>query len=160
MEGWLGVRSVRTLEVRVERQSGNAEKIVAWLDGLLRGEGKDEHVKLVQSMVSGIKHASLQKEDVKGWLGEQMPNGYGPVFALWMKSESLARRLPSHLALMLHATSLGGVESLVEWRRMSDDDVDPTLLRVSVGIEGWEDLRDDLLRAFQALADEDRPSDA
>ena len=63
-------------------------------------------------------------------------------------------RLPSKLRLFFHATSLGGVESLVEWRAMSDEGVDPRLLRVSVGLEAWEDLRDDLLRAFGELWEE------
>jgi cystathionine gamma-synthase len=71
-----------------------------------------------------------------------------------MKTEELARRLPSKLALFHHATSLGGIESLIEWRTMSDNTVDTRLLRVSVGIESWEDLRDDLLNGFNALAEE------
>lgn len=82
-----------------------------------------------------------------------MPNGFGPVFALWMKTEEDARRLPSKLQLFHHATSLGGVESLVEWRRMSDESIDATLLRFSIGVENWVDLRDDLATAFLALAE-------
>jgi cystathionine beta-lyase/cystathionine gamma-synthase len=50
-----------------------------------------------------------------------------------------------------HATSLGGVESLIEWRRMSDKGVDSRLLRVSVGVEGWEDLKTDLLDGMKSL---------
>jgi cystathionine beta-lyase/cystathionine gamma-synthase len=86
------------------------------------------------------------------WLKQQMPNGFGPVFSIYMKDNHLARILPSRLRLFHHATSLGGVESLIEWRRMSDADVDERLLRVSVGVESWEDLKDDLLEAFKALA--------
>jgi hypothetical protein len=41
-----------------------------------------------------------------------------------------------------HAISLGGVESVFEWRTMTDAMVDKRLLRISVGLEGWEDLRD------------------
>ena len=54
--------------------------------------------------------------------------------------------------------SLGGVESLIEWRRMSDATVEDTLCRVSVGVEGWEDLRDDLVQGLRALAEEDGES--
>lgn len=75
-------------------------------------------------------------------------------FVLWLGSDSLNRRLPSKLNLFHHATSLGGVESLIEWRTMSDSKVDTRLLRVSVGLEFWEDLKDDLLQGFQALSDE------
>ncbi|EON67254.1 hypothetical protein W97_06507 [Coniosporium apollinis CBS 100218] len=153
LEGWLGVRSLRTLELRVVRQSGNAEKLVGWLDGLLRGNGEGEEGKLVRQVVARVRHASLQKGEM-GWLREQMPGGFGPVFAVYMTTSELAKRLPSKLKLFHHATSLGGVESLIEWRRMSDADVDERLLRVSVGVESWEDLREDLLQGFKALAAE------
>jgi len=100
-----------------------------------------------------VEHASLQESDIKdGWLLKQMPNGFGPVFAITMREADLAKRLPSKLNLFHHATSLGGVESLIEWRTMTDSTVDTRLLRVSVGIEGWKDLRDDLLQGFKALA--------
>lgn len=84
-----------------------------------------------------------------------MPVGFGPVFAIWMRDGGLARRLPSCLELFAHATSLGGVESLVEWRAMTDESVDHRVLRVSVGLEDWEDLRRDLLQGFRTLAGEE-----
>lgn len=165
MEGWLGVRSVRTLGVRVERQAANVGKLVAWLDAALnpeKGSGVGESTtsnsagaKIVRDVVSKVEHASLQVADLQdGWLLKQMPNGFGPVFSITMKTQELAQRLPSKLALFHHATSLGGVESLIEWRTMSDATVDTKLLRVSIGIEGWEDLRDDLLAGFTALSEE------
>ena len=158
LEGWLGVRSLRTLELRVQRQSQNAEKLVAWLVGLLEPENvanentgaSSGNSEVVKAVVEKIAHASLQHGD-RHWLQKQMPNGYGPVFAIWMKDESVARAFPSKLRLFHHATSLGGVESLIEWRTMSDATVDTRLLRVSVGVENWEDLRDDLLTAFKTL---------
>ena len=150
LEGWLGVRSLRTLELRVKRQSETAERLVCWLDDQLRGDGGKEDGKVIRTVAEKVQHASLQHEDM-AWLKQQMPGGFGPVFALWMKSEAFARRLPSKLHLFHHATSLGGVESLIEWRAMSDRTVDRRLIRVSVGIEHWEDLRDDLSRAFGEL---------
>ena len=150
LEGWLGVRSLRTLEVRVRRQSESAEKLVGWLNNCVAGQGDQEDVDMVQGCVAKVQHASLQNNDMK-WLKKQMPDGFGPVFAIWTKDESLARRLPAELNLFSHATSLGGVESLIEWRAMSDSSVDRRLLRVSVGLEGWIDLRDDLRIAFRKL---------
>jgi cystathionine gamma-synthase len=150
LEGWLGVRSLRTLDLRVQRQSSNADNLVRWLHESLNGKGEDAEV--VKKVVSKASHASLQESDM-GWLKEQMPNGFGPVFSIYMKEMQQARSLPSKLRLFHHATSLGGVESLIEWRRMSDNDVDETLLRVSVGVENWEDLKHDLLTAFKTLAD-------
>ncbi|KAI2473527.1 PLP-dependent transferase [Annulohypoxylon bovei var. microspora] len=145
-EGWLGVRSLRTLEVRVRKQSADAELLVAWLASQV-ADGK------VQDLVKEVRHASLQAEDLRegGWLRTQMPNGFGPVFAVYMRDEEAARRLPSKLELFHHATSLGGVESLVEWRAMTDATVDRRLLRFSIGLEGFEDLRNDLAKGFEAL---------
>ena len=156
MEGWLGVRSIRTLSLRVERQSSSATKLVGWLASVLHGdlEGHDsEDSIVVKQAVEKVHHASLQHEDMD-WLMKQMPNGFGPVFAITMKTANLARRLPSKTELFAHATSLGGVESLIEWRAMSDASVDRRLLRVSVGIEAWEDLKRDLMAAFSALIGE------
>lgn len=150
MEGWLGVRSIRTLDLRVKKQSKNAGKLVDWLSTCKNTDSEDEEAKLVKAVVYRIQHASQQVEDMH-WLKEQMPNGFGPVFAIWMKDKSMARRLPSLLSLFHHATSLGGVEGLVEWRSMSDATVDPRVVRVSVGVEDWEDLKEDFINGFQAL---------
>ncbi|KAJ4299842.1 hypothetical protein N0V90_005088 [Kalmusia sp. IMI 367209] len=149
LEGWLGVRSLRTLELRVQRQSSNATNLVSWLSSAMNGKGEGSDI--VSKVVSKITHASLQEKDFP-WLKKQMPNGFGPVFCIYTKTPSQARELPSHLRLFHHATSLGGVESLIEWRRMSDSGVDERVLRVSIGVENWEDLRDDFIQAFEKLA--------
>lgn len=168
LEAWLGVRSLRTLGLRVERQSASAEKLVAWLKSCLdttpteKDSGHEEEEEddddgeassVVRRCVSRLTHASLQAP-TSPWLQTQMPHGYGPVFALWMRSPALARRLPSRLHLFTHATSLGGVESLIEWRVMSDKTVDGRVMRISVGVEAWEDLKADLLAGFRALCEE------
>ncbi|KAI9171363.1 putative trans-sulfuration enzyme [Paramyrothecium foliicola] len=148
LEGWLGLRSLRTMELRVKRQSETATALVQWLAGHL-GDPSNP----VGAVVDRVLHASLQPEARQegSWLRQQMPVGYGPVFAIIMKDAAIAKRLPSKLQFFHHATSLGGTESLIEWRRMSDEGVDPRLLRVSVGVEGFEDLKRDLQDAFEAL---------
>ncbi|KAF7549692.1 hypothetical protein G7046_g8264 [Stylonectria norvegica] len=83
-----------------------------------------------------------------------MPGGYGPVFSIYLRDPETAKRLPSKLRLFHHATSLGGVESLIEWRAMTDPNVDKRLLRVSIGVEGFEDLKADLLQGLEALQKE------
>ncbi|KAI4284911.1 MAG: hypothetical protein L6R38_001054 [Xanthoria sp. 2 TBL-2021] len=150
MESWLGVRSLRTLDLRVKRQSENASRLVNWLDFCKNSDSRGEETELVKTVVEKIQHASLQHEDMP-WLKQQMPQGFGPVFAIWAKEERMARQLPSLLTLFHHATSLGGVESLIEWRSMSDRTVDSRVLRVSVGVEDWEDLKADLMRGFKDL---------
>jgi cystathionine beta-lyase/cystathionine gamma-synthase len=158
LEGWLGVRSVRTLELRVKRQSETALRIVDALDGALSGHTvgtglSQGDVEAVKAVLAEVKHASLQASDMP-WLRKQMPNGYGPVFSIVMKNSEFAKRLPSKLHLFHHATSVGGVESLIEWRTMTDPTVEKTLLRVSIGVEDSRDLLDDLLQALRALAEE------
>ncbi|CAI7577370.1 unnamed protein product [Penicillium crustosum] len=150
MESWLGIRSLRTLEVRVQRASQNSARLISWLHGAMQAsspaDGSEEMV--VQSIVQKIHHASLQDQP---WLQKQMPNGFGPVFSIVLHSEQFAKVLPTKLHFFQHATSLGGVESLIEWRALSDSRIDRKLLRVSVGLENWEDLKDDLLQAFKLL---------
>jgi cystathionine gamma-synthase len=161
MEGWLGVRSLRTLELRVLRQSESAGKLVWFLNQAVTGKDESEEAKAVKAVVAGVEHASLQEKDMArgedgkiGWLKEQMPNGFGPVFGMHLKKAVYAKCLPSKLHLFHHATSLGGVESLIEWRKMSDATVAETLVRVSVGIENWEDLKRDIVNGCKALAAE------
>ncbi|PGH14539.1 hypothetical protein AJ80_05859 [Polytolypa hystricis UAMH7299] len=152
MEAWLGVRSLRTLEVRVQRLSLNAGHLVSWLASALNASspapGSDEAT--VQAVVESISHSSLQRDDMD-WLAKQMPAGFGPVFSVVFKEERFARYLPSKLKFFHHATSLGGVESLIEWRALTDPTVDRRLVRVSIGLENWEDLKDDFLEGFRAV---------
>lgn len=164
LEGWLGVRSVRTLELRVMRQSETATRLVRTLYGAISGEIEskgeesllsEKEVRLVRKLVKNVEHASLQTSDLEaGWLRKQMPGGFGPVFALTLQSGELARYLPSKLHLFHHATSLGGVESLIEWRTMTDGTVGPEVLRVSIGIEDYRDLLEDFLQAFRSLEEQ------
>ncbi|PGH06292.1 cystathionine beta-lyase [Blastomyces parvus] len=152
MEGWLGVRSLRTLEVRVQRQSANAARLVGFIHGALKmgdadvKEGSEEAA--VRAVVETVKHASLQGEE---WVRRQMPNGFGTVFSITLREKRFSQLLPTKLSLFHHATSLGGVESLIEWRALTDPTVDQRLMRVSVGLENWEDLKGDLVQAMREV---------
>lgn len=68
-----------------------------------------------------------------------------------MSNSEYAALLPFELRYWTPATSLGGVESLIEHRLRSDATSDPRLVRLSVGVEEFEDLRDDLKQALNAL---------
>ncbi|RAH67790.1 cystathionine beta-lyase [Aspergillus aculeatinus CBS 121060] len=153
LEGWLGLRSVRTLELRVRRQAETARVLVGWLVAEIAAAAAS----VVGKVLRGVRHASLQVEDLDlggdggGWLRRQMPAGFGPVFAITARTPELARRLPSRMRVFQHATSLGDVESLIEWRAMSDSSCDECLLRVSCGLEDVEDLKRDFLQACRAV---------
>ncbi|KAG6274406.1 hypothetical protein E4U48_002576 [Claviceps purpurea] len=154
LEGWLGLRSLRTLELRVTRQSQTATALVAWLSSELKQKQGQQPSSAVARVVESLHHASLQPEaaDENSWLRRQMKGGYGPVFAIVMKDMEQAKKLPSRLKLFHHATSLGGVESLIEWRAMTDPNVNPRLMRVSIGVESFEDLKADLEQALGSLS--------
>lgn len=147
LESALLVRSLRTFELRVARQSKSAETIVKFLDL----HKKDFPV------LDVLHHGSLQQqndEKEKQWITEQMPNGHTPVFSIELTSEDQAKLLPSKLKLFHHATSLGGAESLIEWRAMSDDHISKKLLRLSIGLEDPRDLLEDLVRGLLAVGGE------
>ncbi|KAK9472965.1 pyridoxal phosphate-dependent transferase [Dipodascopsis tothii] len=137
LEAWLLLRSMRTLSVRVRAQSASAEKIVRWLA---------DNVERLPALTK-VHHSSLQTE---AFVAEQLAGGHSPTFSFEVTSAEVARALPDRLKLFHHATSLGGVESLIEWRAVTDPHVQLTLLRVSVGLEDPDDLIADLEQGLLA----------
>jgi len=135
LETWLVLRGVRTLAVRVRRQSESAARIAAWLEPRVRR----------------VWHPSLPSHPGHD-LGRRQMEGSGPVLSFELSSEAEAKELPRRLRLFRNATSLGGVESLVEWRRKHDPEATPELLRVSVGLEDVGDLIADLEGGLAALS--------
>lgn len=136
LEAYLLLRSLRTYELRINKQSENATQIVKFLS-----ENKASYPSLAV-----IHHSSLQKD---GFVAKQMVGGHSPVFSIELSSPEKAKSLPSKLQFFQHATSLGGVESLIEWRAVTDANARKTLLRVSCGVENVEDLIADLDRALR-----------
>jgi cystathionine gamma-synthase len=127
LETWLVLRGLRTLGLRVRRQSDTATRLAAWLE----------------PRVARVWHPSLRSHPGHAVAARQM-SGFGAILSIELGSEEAARELPGRLSLFRDATSLGGVESLVEWRRKHDPEAPPALLRVSVGLEDFEDLVRDL----------------
>lgn len=121
MEVWLALRGLRTLHVRVDRASSNAAELARRLAG-------HDAVERVRYPGTGAMVAI----EVRGGAAA---------------ADAVARRC----RLWLDATSLGGVESLLERRRKYAAEaatVPENLLRLSVGIEDVEDLWRDLDRAL------------
>ncbi|OAX80589.1 hypothetical protein ACJ72_05078 [Emergomyces africanus] len=146
----VGGEEFADVEVRVQRQSATVAKLVEFIDGALRmadadvQEGTEEAV--VRLVVETVTHASLQTEE---FVRRQMPNGFGTVFSITLREKRFSQVLPTKLKLFHHATSLGGVESLIEWRALTDPTVDQRLMRLSIGLENWEDLKGDLVQAMR-----------
>ncbi|THH33592.1 hypothetical protein EUX98_g557 [Antrodiella citrinella] len=150
LETWLLLRSLRTLHLRVPRQSESATILAQWLSQASNGKGADG---IPAGVVDTVYHGSLQGKDENGWEpSQQMEGGWNATFAFTLKSVEQATNLPHSVKLFIAATSLGGVESLVEHRVASDPGEDPHLIRLSIGVEDVEDLKNDLRRALQNVA--------
>ncbi|BFZ61125.1 hypothetical protein YB2330_002183 [Saitoella coloradoensis] len=140
MEQWLLLRSLRTLDMRVRQQSTTATILAQKLFELAASS---------TSPIQSVHHASLQPASLTASL---FPSGLYPAcFAIVLRTGDLAKRFPSKLKVFNHCTSLGGVESCVEWRAMSDATCDPGLVRISVGVEASEDLVRDFVQGLEAL---------
>ncbi|GAA5994700.1 uncharacterized protein JCM10292_004303 [Rhodotorula paludigena] len=150
LDAWLLLRSLRTLSVRVTQQSRTATALAQWLASLARAEpGSD--LDGPGGVVETVWHTALQR-DAGELLGKGKQMESGPAcFAVLLKKEVYAQYLPHRLKLFIPATSLGGVESLIEQRRVSDPGADPRLVRLSIGLEDFEDLKADLIQGFKAV---------
>ncbi|MCA1776549.1 MAG: PLP-dependent transferase [Loktanella sp.] len=136
-EAWLLVRSIRTLPLRVERMSANA---------LAVAQAMEAHAK-----VDAVFYPGLPSHDGHAIAARQMTGGFGPLLSVCVQggaAEALA--VAGRLQLFHRATSLGGVESLVEHRHTIEPHtgIPENLLRLSVGIEDAGDLVADLEQAL------------
>jgi cystathionine gamma-synthase len=119
-EAWLALRGLRTLSVRLERASESAAVLAARLR----------------------EHPQVERVRYPGW-------GFGLSFDV-AGGAAAADRVAAGLRLVVSATSLGGVETLIERRNkwVGEEHVPPGLLRLSVGLEHVEDLWADLSQAL------------
>ncbi|KAF8760250.1 Cystathionine gamma-synthase [Rhizoctonia solani] len=101
--------------------------------------------------IKHVWHATLQGQKDQGWIKKQMPGGGPACFSFMLDDPNEARVLPYMLKLFTPATSLGGVESLIEQRYLSDAGADKRLIRLSVGLENLEDLKEDLRQALNGV---------
>merc|ERR1719161_1510882 len=139
LETWLLMRSIRTVHLRVRQQSRTASALASWLHEATISPAKhhEKHgaAHPLHGLVHAVHHPSLPTHPSHSVALKQMPGGFGGCFALELATEDAARALPGALTLFRNATSLGGVESLVEWRRKYDNAISPLLLRISIGLE-------------------------
>lgn len=137
-EAWMLTRAMRTLPLRVERMSQNAQSLA-------------EHL-LGHPMVDDVFYPGLAHHPGHEIAQKQMLGGFGSLMSVIIKGDKAdALRTTGKLQLFLRATSLGGVESLVEHRHSIEPHtgIPENLLRVSVGIEAIEDLIRDWDQALQ-----------
>ncbi|HJZ61813.1 MAG TPA: PLP-dependent transferase [Miltoncostaeaceae bacterium] len=129
---WLVMRGLRTLAIRLERQSGSALELARRL--------------AAHPAVVAVHYPGLPADPGHEVAARQMHGGFGGLLAFELPDAAAADRVCDRLALVRRATSLGSVESLIERRARVEPEgrVAPGLLRLSVGLEDVEDLWDDL----------------
>ncbi len=136
---WLLTRSLSTFVARMPIHSSNAMQLAQYLETCPQIERV-----LYPGLPSHPQHEVAKK---------QMINGYGGMLSILVKGgQEKALTLCKTLKLFTHATSLGGVESLIEHRKSVEGLTSLTpdnLLRISVGIEDVEDLIGDFKRCFE-----------
>ena len=134
---WLVMRSLPTLPYRMQAHCANAQKVAEFLA---------QHAK-----VSVVHYPGLPGNRFHALAKRQM-SGFGGMLSFEVKGGKIAAMaLAAHVEIFTRATSLGGVESLIEHRASIEGPTSKTpqgLLRVSVGLEHADDLIDDLASAL------------
>jgi len=134
---WLVLRGLRSLPCRMERHSANAAAVAAAL--------------LASPAVEAVYYPGLPSHPGHDIARRQMTNFGGMLSFLVRGTREDALRVASRVNLFVNATSLGGVESLIEHRASSEGKVSnapSNMLRLSVGLEHSDDLIEDLLQAL------------
>lgn len=139
-EVWLALRGLRTLALRMERSQTTAAS-------LARRLADHPAVRLV-------RYPGLPSDPGHERAAAQF-NGFGGIVSIELDDVAMADAVVAAVRLWLPATSLGGVESLIERRRRQPGEprtVPESLVRLSVGIENLEDLWADLDQALRQAA--------
>jgi cystathionine gamma-lyase len=147
-DSFLAMRGLKTLALRMERHCENALDLAGWLE---------QHPKVRRVLYPGLRsHPQHQ-------LAKRQMRAFGGMITLYLASDLAgARRFLERTKVFSLAESLGGVESLIEHpalmthgsippEQRSALGIDDTLIRLSVGVEDLEDLRDDLEEALAAV---------
>ncbi len=148
-QAWLVLRGLRTLALRVERAQQNASRLAGWLE-----RHRD---------VAWVRYPGLESHPQHELMKRQM-RGPGSMISFGVRGGLEAgKALMDSVRLATLAVSLGGVETLVEHpasmthaslsrAARAASGISDDLVRMAVGCEHWEDLRDDLAQAFEKVA--------
>jgi cystathionine gamma-synthase len=141
-EAWLALRGLRTMPLRVRASCANAMELATRLQNA--------------PGVASVIYPGLSSHPGHQIAKSQMTGGFGAVFSITMTGGmEAAREVCNSVEIFTHATSVGGVESLIERRKrwiFESSLVPESLLRISVGIEDVEDLWRDLSQALRRLS--------
>lgn len=137
-EAWLLLRGMRTLHLRYERQAANALAIARHFEG--------------RPGIEAVLYPGLESHPGHEIAKRQTGGSFGAMLSLLVEGGAeAAKRVATRTRLFVPATSLGGVESLIEHRATVEGPlsaVPANLLRLSVGIERADELIADLEQAL------------
>ena len=144
---WLALRGTKTLALRMERHDANARELAPWLEG--------------QSAVRAIFYPGLASHPQHALAKRQM-RGFGGIISLELGTFEAAKRFLGALRVFVLGESLGGVESIATHPASMTHASVPRevreangfadgLVRLSVGCEDVEDLRQDIAQALVGL---------
>jgi cystathionine beta-lyase len=144
---WLLLRGLKTLKVRLQTETETATKLAQWLEQ--------------QPAVKAVNYPGLKSDKNYAIQSKQALSG-GAVLSFDIASEDNVRTLVQHLKLPIFSVSLGAVETILSYpctmshAELSPDEqqesgVTPGLLRLSAGLEDFEDLKQDFAQALAYL---------
>ena len=141
LDCYLLARGLKTLPLRMREHSANALELAKRLE---------KHPK-----VEKVHYPGLESHPQHALAKAQMPQGFSGMIALQVNTgETETREMAGKLQIFQQATSLGGVESLVEHRKSIEGPQSTTpgnLLRFSIGLEHVDDLWADLEQALHTI---------
>lgn len=140
-EAWLLLRGMRSLALRMERVSETAGALAVWLAG--------------QPRVGAVHYPGLPQHTQHELARRQFEAGFGGMLSFELEDAAAAIALCSRARVFRRSTSLGSCESLIEHRLSTEgegSDCPPGLVRLSIGLEHHEDLREDLRQMLQGHA--------
>jgi cystathionine gamma-synthase len=137
-DSWLLSRSLSTFCLRMPKHAENAMTMAIFFES--------------HSEIEAVFYPGLASHPGHEIAKRQMKNGFGGMLSILIKGdEANAVKVATKLKIFRNATSLGGVESLVDHRRTAEGEHStskPNLLRISVGIENVIDLINDFKQAL------------
>jgi len=143
---WQLIQGIETLSLRVERTVENALALAKWL------ETREE--------VESVNYPGLESSPYNTLAKKYLKNGFGGVLSFKLKGDKeIASAFVNSLKLVSHLANVGDAKTLIiqpastTHQQMSEAEqlsagVSPTLLRVSVGIEHLDDIKEDFEQAF------------
>ncbi|MBP7507349.1 MAG: O-acetylhomoserine aminocarboxypropyltransferase/cysteine synthase [Prolixibacteraceae bacterium] len=146
---WQLIQGIETLSLRVQRTVDNALEIAKWLEN--------------HPQVAGVNYAGLESSKYHANAWKYLTNGFGGVLTFRLKAgKEAASEFVNNLKLISHLANVGDAKTLIihpastTHSQLSEEEqisagVLPDQLRLSVGIEHIDDIKEDLEQAFAAI---------